>query len=133
MKKYLIAAVISVSLMAAPPVMAQQGPIVGFDVLGLSNGNPNFYYQDRMFSNSAFRIGAATNAGGNMVLDLGFRFYFDRYAASPYVQGDIRFGGTMTTYLQAGIDFPAGNLVLDPHVWAGNGNSGVGLNLGFHL
>lgn len=132
MKKYFAIALLAVSTVLSPQAMARQGTIVGFDVLGLNNGTTNFYYQAPVFNNSAYRFSAMSNSG-NINLGLGFRFYIDRYAASPYLQGDLLFGNTSETRMQVGLDMPMGNIVIDPHLWAGSGNSGVGLNLGLRL
>lgn len=131
MKKIIASGVFVCASVFGQVAMAQD-PIVGFDVLGLGNGQSNFYYQDRAFNNSAFRIGAASS-GGSMSLDLGFRFYFADYANGPYVQGDMLLGSGNGTRMQIGVDLPMGNLVLDPHFWSGSGNSGAGLNLGFRF
>jgi hypothetical protein len=132
MKKTALSTLFLLAAMSSPLAQAR-GPIVGFDVLGLSNGDTNFYYQDRVFSNSAFRIGGASTNGGSLSVDLGFRFYFDRYANSPYLQGDMLFGSGTTTRVQLGMDIPMGNLVVDPNIWAGEGTNGVGLNIGLRL
>lgn len=132
MKKIALSALVLLSLLSGQVAQAQ-GPIIGFDVLGLTNNETNFYYQNRAFSNSAFRIGGASTNGGTLNVDLGFRFYFERYANSPYLQGDLLFGSGTTTRVQLGMDIPMGNIIIDPNIWAGEGTNGVGLNIGLRL
>lgn len=104
--------------------------IIGTDIAALSDNIPNMFYQSRAFSHSALRISGASEPGG-LTGGLGFRFYFDRYANSPYIQGEVLFGNTNDSGAKLGVDLGLGNLIIDPYL--STLNRSFGINIGLRL
>jgi hypothetical protein len=106
--------------------------IIGTDVVAMSDNEANLFYQGRAFNHSAFRVSGAS-VNNNIGMGLGFRFYFDRYADSPYIQGEIDFANDVTeTGAKVGIDLRVGNIIFDPYISTFN-NRSYGFNIGLRL
>jgi hypothetical protein len=104
--------------------------IIGTDVVAMTDNEPNLFYQGRAFKNSAFRV-SGVSANNNLTAGLAFRFYIERYADSPYIQGDILFGDTTETGAKVGIDLRVGNIIFDPYL--STLSRSFGFNVGLRL
>jgi len=123
--------VAAAAMLLASGAASARDVIIGTDVSAMSDNVANMFYQSRAFNHSAFRFSGAS-ANSNLSLGLGFRFYFERYADSPYIQGEIDFANSTTTSgAKVGIDLKLGNLIIDPYI--STFNRSYGLNIGLHL
>jgi len=130
MKKYGLALAAALTLLASGAASARD-VIIGTDVAAMTDNEPNVFYQGRAYNHSAFRISGAT-VNNEIGLGLGFRFYFDRYADSPYIQGEVDFSNNTTTSgAKVGIDLKMGNIIIDPYV--STFSRSFGLNVGLRL
>lgn len=119
-----------VSLLLTAPAIARD-VLVGTDLLATIDGEPNLFYQDRLFNNSAYRISGSSTAAG-LTTGLGFRFYIDRYANGAYLQADARLNGSsVETGGRLGIDIKMGNIIVDPYI--STTNRSYGISIGFNL
>jgi hypothetical protein len=127
MKRMVLSLAAAAMLMAGGAASARD-VIIGTDVVALTDNVPNMFYQGRAFKNSAFRV-SGSSAASNLTAGLAFRFYFERYADSPYVQGDILFGNTTETGAKVGIDLRVGNIIFDPYLSTLSRSFGVNIGL----
>lgn len=118
-------------MLLASGIASARDVIIGTDVAAITDNEPNVFYQGRAYNHSAFRI-SGSSVNNNIGLGLGFRFYFDRYADSPYIQGEVDFSNsTTTTGAKVGIDLKMGNVIIDPYV--STFSRSFGLNVGLRL
>lgn len=109
--------------------------IIGTDVVALGDNEANMFYQGRAFNHSAYRISGSSSTDtttnkNTLTAGLGFRFYFDRYADSPYIEGDILFANnTNETGAKVGVDLRLGNIIIDPYISTLTRSYGVNIGL----
>ena len=131
MKKLSIAAGLIGVILSAPTLA--RDVLFGTDLTAIIDSQPNLFYQDRLFNNSAYRISGTSTASG-LTTGLGFRFYIDRYTNGAYLQADALLNGSgagVQTGGRLGIDIKMGNIILDPYI--SSTDRSYGLSIGFKL
>jgi hypothetical protein len=130
--KRLVLGMAAAAMLLASGAASARDVIIGTDVVATSDNEANLFYQGRAFNHSAFRI-SGSSVNNNIGMGLGFRFYFERYADSPYIQAEIDFANNNSeTGAKVGIDLRLGNIIIDPY-FSTFTNRSFGLNVGLRL